>query len=142
MLPVGQGDCVAMYCPNGNLVMFDCGSSMREKGLTEEEVKGLLTNKNVQKVTICISHGDVDHYKYLPTVFNDLTKIDGVIIGGHPKDYDGSETIKKWMLALAQNNKLYAINKFKNAFKVAVISCILLSIFQTNKVVIGYQTIL
>ena len=106
VLPVGQGDCVAMYCPNGNLVMFDCGSSMREKGLTEE-VKGLLMNKKVKKVTIFISHGDVDHYKYLPTVFNDLTKIDGVIIGGHPKDHDGSETIKKWMLALAQNNKCF-----------------------------------
>ena len=112
VLPVGQGDCVAMYCPNGNLVMFDCGSRQQEHALTGEEVKGILMLESVKKVTIFVSHGHIDHYKHLPTVFDDLTNIDRVIIGGHPADYEASKAVKEWMQDLADSDKLYAINDF------------------------------
>ena len=45
VLPVGQGDCIAMYCPNGDLVMFDCGSRNRQSALTADELKGIILNK-------------------------------------------------------------------------------------------------
>ena len=114
VLLVGQGDCVAMYCPNGNLVMFDCGSLPHGNGnaLTAEEVKEVLMD-NVKKVTIFISHGDIDHYIYLPTVFDNINIIDSVIIGGNPKDYKA----KMWMKDLAKENKLYAINNCKKCIR-------------------------
>ena len=114
VLPVGQGDCVAMYCPNGDLVMFDCGSSNPEDALTALEVKEVLLN-NVKRITIFISHGDLDHYKYLPTVFSDITKIYRVIIGGAPKEYKHKQfvAIENWIQILGNNNKVYAINQFK-----------------------------
>lgn len=110
-LPVGQGDCTAMYCPNGKLVMFDCGSSNRQNALTAEEVKGLILNK-VRKVTIFISHGDVDHYRHLPAIFSDTGKIDQVIIGGSPDEHAESDAIRQWMQTVANQGKLYAINGF------------------------------
>ena len=64
--------------------MFDCGSSKPGDALTVLEVKELL-NVYTKSKTIFISHGDLDYYTYLPTVFNDKTKIDRVIIGGEPK---------------------------------------------------------
>ena len=45
VLPVGQGDCVVMCCPNGNLVMFDCGSRKVENDLTAEEVKTITNGR-------------------------------------------------------------------------------------------------
>ena len=68
---------------------------------------------DVKRVTIFVSHGDEDHYKYLPTVFDDINRIARVIIAGEPKRYAASDKIEKWMKTLANNNKLYAINKFK-----------------------------
>ena len=102
VLPVGQGDCVAMLCPNGDLVMFDCGSSNPEDALTALEVKEVLLN-NVKRITIFISHGDLDHYKYLPTIFSDITKTDRVIIGGAPTEYKHKQfhAIENWIQILA-----------------------------------------
>ena len=113
-LPVGQGDCVAMFCPNGDLVMFDCGSSNPGIALTALEVKEVLKD-HMKRITIFISHGDLDHYKYLPTIFDDISKIDRVIIGGEPKEYNHQTftAIQNWIRDLDTNNKLYAINKFK-----------------------------
>ena len=53
--------------------MFDCGSSNTEAGLNVNDVKDLLMEK-VKRITIFISQGDVDHYKYLPTVFENIKK--------------------------------------------------------------------
>ena len=88
VLPVGQGDCVAMYCPNGHLVMYDCGSNSQQDALTSDEVKYAILEK-VKSVTIFISHGDLDHYKYLPLLFpaDGQVNIDHVIIGGILEQY-------------------------------------------------------
>ena len=114
VLPVGQGDCIAMHCPNGKLVMFNCGSSsqQRSRGRTRALSADIL--KNV-KVTIFISHGDVDHNNYLNKVFSDssgepLDIIEHVITGGHPSEYTG---ITAWIQAIAHKGKLYAINKYE-----------------------------
>ena len=112
-LPVGQGDCVAMYCPNGNMAMFDCGSSNKQNALTAEEVKSVILNK-VKRVTIFISHGDVDHYRHLPTIFSDTGKVDQVIIGGSPDEHAESDAIRQWMRTMANQGKLHAINRFSS----------------------------
>lgn len=110
MLPVGQGDCVVMQCPNGHLVMYDCGSIDAQKAFTTEELKFAIL-KYVKAVTIFISHGDLDHYKYLPNLFpaDGLVKIfiDYVIIGGDLEDYT---QIQGWMHSVASKGKLYKIN--------------------------------
>ena len=98
--------------------MFDCGSSSqqrsrgRTRALSAEEVRDIL--KQV-KVTIFISHGDVDHNNYLNKVFSDssgepLDIIERVIIGGHPSEYTVN---KAWIQAIARKGKLYAINKYE-----------------------------
>ena len=110
-LPVGQGDCITMYCPNGNMAMFDCGSSNRQNALTAAEVKSVILNK-VKKVTIFISHDGLDACELLPTVFSDTAKVDQVIIGERPDDCAKSDAIKQWMQTIANQGKLYAINGF------------------------------
>ena len=120
VLPVGQGDCIAMQCPNGKLVMFDCGSTDqqntggRTRALSAEEVRNTILDK--VNIILFISHGDMDHYNYLRTVFSDsngepLAIIERVIIGGHPNEYTG---ITAWLQAIARNGKLYAINNYGN----------------------------
>ena len=94
--------------------MFDCGSSNPGIALTALEVKEVLKD-HMKRITIFISHGDLDHYKYLPTIFDDISKIDRVIIGGEPKEYNHQifNAIQNWIHDLDTNNKLYAINKLK-----------------------------
>ena len=109
VLPVGQGDCIAMHCPNGNLVMYDCGSRDRQGALSGMEVKNIIM-EHVQRATIFISHGDEDHYNYLPIVFSDTEKVDRVIVGGNLNDFS-NRAIKSWLQTIASHGKLYAINR-------------------------------
>ena len=77
---MGQGDCILILCPNGKLVMIDCGSS---KGLGANNEDLLLkvctdvrelTSKNGNKIDILIlTHRDKDHYNQLVEIFSDRT---------------------------------------------------------------------
>lgn len=83
---MGQGDCILVVCPNGKLVMIDCGSA---KGLGTRNVDLLLnvcthvrkvTSKNQGKVNILIlTHKDRDHYNQVKQVFTarTITEPDG-----------------------------------------------------------------
>lgn len=107
VLPVGQGDCVAMYCPNGHLVMYDCGTRSRQDALDIKELRDAIL-ENVKSVTIFISHADEDHYKYLPDLFPAVRQvpIDRVIIGGKPEDYT---QIDGWIQDI--KDKVYTIKE-------------------------------
>ena len=85
---------MARYCPNGHLVMYDCGSSSRQDAFTSDEVKYAILEK-IKSVTIFISHGDLDHYKYLPLLFpaDGQVSIDHVIIGGTSEQYTNNTRV-------------------------------------------------
>ena len=97
-LPVGQGDCTIIRCPNGNIVVFDCGSS-GGYGMSATEVQSWLGNAIDSVVAIIVSHADTDHNNYLPRIFNDhvLETSKGVIYGGEMEQY--SDIMKLWFKA-------------------------------------------
>ena len=79
---VGQGDCILIVCPDGKLVMIDCGSS---KGLYAGSVELLnvctglreFTSKNNGKIDILIlTHKDKDHYNQVYQVFTARTIVE------------------------------------------------------------------
>ena len=105
-LPIGQGDCNIIYCPNRqDAVLFDCGStsSRDHPRLSPEFIQDKFLSK-VQHLTIMLSHGDQDHYNYLPRMFpvsnsaSWRSKIQKIIIGGNKGDYScTSAQIKPWL---------------------------------------------
>ena len=77
---MGQGDCILIVCPDGRLVMIDCGSA---KGLGIRNVDLLLnvcthvrkvTSKNKGKInTLILTHKDRDHYNQVKQIFTART---------------------------------------------------------------------
>ena len=109
-LPVGQGDCTVIYCPNGdNAVLFDCGSvDGGDNRFVPEYIQNYFSK--VKNITVIISHGDQDHYNYLPKIFplkmDSFKKIHKVITGGPSSDCSCERTkIIEWL------------NEFKSAGK-------------------------
>ena len=110
-LPVGQGDCTVIYCPNGdNAVLFDCGSvAGGDNRFVPEYIQNYFSK--VKHITVIISHGDQDHYNYLPKVFplkSDIfKKIQKVITGGPASDCSCKKTnIIEWLNEFKNANKL------------------------------------
>jgi beta-lactamase superfamily II metal-dependent hydrolase len=75
---VGQGDCIVIRCPNGKLVMIDCGSAKGLGAANEDLLVQMctdlreLTSKNGNKINILIlTHRDKDHYNQVYQVFSD-----------------------------------------------------------------------
>ena len=107
-LPVGQGDCTVIFCPNGiNAVLFDCGSvSGGDNRFGPDDIQNYFSS--IQKITIIISHGDQDHYNYLPKVFplkSDIAKkITKVITGGPSSD---CTCAKAWINEFKNDGKLF-----------------------------------
>ena len=95
-IPIGQGDCTVIYCPNGNdALLFDCGSSQANM-FSAEDIRGFF--KNINSITVFISHGHSDHYKLIPDIFDTDTikKIKEVRVGGPQNDYSCNK-IKSWL---------------------------------------------
>ena len=111
VLPVGQGDCNIIKCPDGKrMIMFDCGSSggrgtgrsKKGRGMGSLDVKELLRDHLDKITTIIISHPDRDHFNYLQDLFpvdeesGDFLEIEKVIIGSYLEDYNrGSVRYRK-----------------------------------------------
>ena len=111
VLPVGQGDCNIIKCPDGKrMIMFDCGSSggrgtgrsKKGRGMGSLDVQELLRDHLDKITTIIISHPDRDHFNYLQDLFpvdeksGDYLEIEKVIIGSYLEDYDrGSDRYRK-----------------------------------------------
>ena len=107
-VPVGQGDCTIIQCPNGNIVVFDCGSSGGNR-LTANETASWLGNAIDRVVAILISHPDRDHYNYLPKIQWDTIGIRAVIIGGTSSRAYRLEHMASWLKMWNSTNKLYTI---------------------------------
>ncbi len=81
-LYMGQGDCILLVCPNGQLVVIDCGST-KGLGAQSQELIDICVNlrkftrKNNRKVDILIlTHKDQDHYNYVLNVFGKRSYLD------------------------------------------------------------------
>ena len=109
-LPVGQGDCTFIQCPNGKLVVFDCGSS-GGNGLSAAQIQAFLGTRIGDVVTIFISHPNQDHFNYLPDI-NWTSSVQYVIIGATLAAYNSprSTQIYNWLLNYNSMGKLYTVN--------------------------------
>ena len=116
-LPVGQGDCTLIQCPNGNLIVLDCGSSgRRQHRLTPTQIQTYLNPMIRQgKVkAIIITHADWDHFSYLPQIQWNLESIQAVIIGGTLQDYTRFNPqrtdIHNWLRNFQNRQTLFTVN--------------------------------
>ena len=107
-LPVGQGDCTFIQCPNGKLVVFDCGSSGGNR-LSAAQIQAFLGTRIGDVVTIFISHPNQDHFNYLPDI-NWTSSVQYVIIGATLADYSSSKKIHNWLLKYKKMGNLYTVN--------------------------------
>lgn len=109
-LPVGQGDCTLIQCPNGKLVVFDCGSS-GGNGVSAAQVQAFLGTRIGDVVSIFISHPNQDHFNYLPDIAW-TSSVNSVIIGATLAAYNSprSTEIYNWLLNYNSTGKLYTVN--------------------------------
>ena len=101
-IPVGQGDCTIIQCPNGNIVVLDCGSSGGNR-VTPQQIQDALGDLINQVVAVIITHPDSDHFNYLYQINWNLDNIRAVIIGGVLDDYNRPRSPKfdeiyNWLL--------------------------------------------
>lgn len=110
-LPVGQGDCTIMQCPNGKIVVYDCGSSGGNR-MSAVQVKTWLGSRVNNVEAIFITHADRDHYNYLHEIYRNTANVQAVILGG-PSARDriraSHGNTRNWLDALENANKLYFI---------------------------------
>ena len=112
-LPVGQGDCTIIQCPNGNIAVFDCGSSGGNK-MTKTEVQSWLGNNGINRVVaILVSHIHRDHHSYLPFIAWNTTSTVAVIIGGAISNYPKS--IHNWLNGWNNLGKLFTIGTLQSS---------------------------
>lgn len=86
---MGQGDAALIRCPDGEIVMVDCGSA---KGFdTDVELRAVLELRKQTKGrplhALILTHADKDHYNQVSRV---LTGRD--MIGTHAFEFDGTKT--------------------------------------------------
>ena len=104
-VPVGQGDCTFIECPNGNIVVFDCGSSGGNR-MTANQIQNWLGANINSVVAILITHPDRDHYNYLDQIQWNNVNIRAVIIGSTPGRYGN---LGNWLNFWNNQGKLYGI---------------------------------
>ena len=113
-LPVGQGDCTVIQCPNGNIVVLDCGSSGGNRA-TPNQIENFLGAQIDQVVAIIITHPDRDHFNYLYQINWNTTNINQVIIGGTLQNYNRPTSpqfvnIYNWLVNFNNMGKLYTVS--------------------------------
>ncbi|MGC4003593.1 MAG: ComEC/Rec2 family competence protein [Pirellulales bacterium] len=63
---VGHGGAAVIECPDGRVIVFDCGR-MGSPILGERAIEAVLRSRGIRRIdTIVISHADTDHYNALP----------------------------------------------------------------------------
>ena len=122
-LPVGQGDCTIIQCPNGNIVVFDCGSS-GGNGMTAAQVASWLGNSGINRVVaILVTHANRDHYDYLPPIQWNTISTRAVIIGGAIGGYPAG-TIRDWLNGWANLNKLFTVGTAQSSPSSCIGNCV------------------
>lgn len=123
-LPVGQGDCTVVQCPNGNIVVFDCGSSGGNR-MSPDDVENWLGNSINNVVAIFISHAQRDHYSYLPDITWNSASINAVIIGGTVQSYRSKgAAIRDWIDDYDNQGKVYTIGTVQSSPSSCIGNCI------------------
>ena len=101
-IPIGQGECAVIYCPNEkHAILFDCGAKGGNM-LSPPQIRDFFSD--VDSISILISHGHADHYNNIPAIFDlkaspslaIVGKIREVIVGGPPSDYSCNR-IQVWL---------------------------------------------
>ena len=105
-LPVGQGDCTIIQCPNGNIIVYDCGSAGGDR-LTAYGVERWLDTSIDRVSYILITHPHADHHSYLPEISWNYTTLRGIIIGGQLDNYVGDT--RNWL-----NNNINRVHLVNN----------------------------
>ena len=109
-LPVGQGDCTVIQCPNGNIIVFDCGSSGGPVRMLNQGIEKWLGTSINRVVAILISHPNADHFNYLPYIGWNPMSIGAVIIGGTVQSYEmRGQAIGDWINKWSNAGKLFTI---------------------------------
>ena len=115
-LPVGQGDCTVIQCPNGNIVLMDCGStSAGNNQMDASDVQDFLGDQINNVVVLMITHPDRDHFNYIPNIELNRQAIQAVIIGGKQNNYYHSKNkdfkaIHSMLVDADNAGKLYTLN--------------------------------
>ena len=123
-LPVGQGDCTVIQCPNGNIIVFDCGSSPGGNKMTETEVESWLGINGINRVVaILVTHGQRDHYNYLPGIAWNTTSTVAVIIGGDIGNYR-EPAIIAWLNGWNNLGKLFTIGTSQSSPSSCIGNCV------------------
>ena len=108
-LPVGQGDCTIIQCPNGNVIVFDCGSSSTAQGWGYVQVQNFLGNSINNVQIIMLTHGDSDHSNYLPLIPWNANILQRIIIGGVVGDYSQRPIdVRGWLQGFQQ--RVHTVN--------------------------------
>ena len=113
VMPVGQGDCTLIQCPNGNIIIFDCGSRGGNR-LEAYQIKSWLGDQIDRVSHIFISHSDIDHHIFLPDIFCDEVDNKFVVIGGELDDYSSTNSQYRrtydWLKKFDSKRQLVIIN--------------------------------
>ena len=87
MIDVGQGDCILLMAPEGN-IMFDAGENKAE---SEEKIKNYLDSLGVKEIEyLILTHHDADHIGGADMVIDEYT-VSTVIMEDWDEDY-GNKT--------------------------------------------------
>ena len=92
---VGQGSCT-VYRDSNHAVIIDAGSSQldhRPKGFKQDQIKEIVAFiGNAKKILIIVSHGDKDHYNWIPEIAKKLdAKKIRLLLGGIEDDYPAEQ---------------------------------------------------
>lgn len=106
---VGQGSCVLVKHPHEGALLVDAGSTEWEHLGTDfkrSQIENIVNQLNDQvRLTIVVSHADIDHYGWIPEIVDRLPKHIRIklILGGNAQDYEtkpGNDTPLKKLLRL------------------------------------------
>ncbi|MBC6478867.1 MAG: hypothetical protein GDA56_14940 [Hormoscilla sp. GM7CHS1pb] len=119
MIDVGQGNCVAIGCPNGKKILADCGSTKGDQALKDlavHYINYLLDGSQFDYIVL--SHGDKDHYNIIHRVVGSLTNpLITLPEGDTPRFYPPGYVPKSGELPEMTNYDPGFLNLLKNAKK-------------------------
>ncbi len=114
---VGQGNCIAITCENSPTLLVDGGSSKHPRDpYTQSDLRNLqlntianyLINSTSQReIYIVVSHGDEDHYGWIPFIAHKVLSkglVVKILLGGKPEHY--KTTFSTGWLPLRKSPKL------------------------------------
>src|SRR4051812_21109811 len=85
VLDMEQGDCTLIRCPNGDLVMVECGSKSGftdDRRITAQMAVREWTKNNLGAIdALILTHPDRDHYSEVGNILGEYTWLSDVQVG-------------------------------------------------------------